>query len=85
MFRLVSSMFLHAGFMHIFFNMYSLYIVGPKVEDFFGKWKYTLIYLLSGISGGLLSIAMNDNVVTVGASGAIFGLFGALLYFGYVD
>ena len=63
--------------------MYSLYIIGPKVEDFFGKWKFLFIYLISGISGGLLSVAMNLNVVSVGASGAIFGLFGALLYFGY--
>ena len=82
-FRLVSSMFLHAGFIHIFFNMYSLYVIGPKIEDFYGKWKYILIYLFSGISGGLLSIAMNGNVVTVGASGAIFGLFGSLIYLGY--
>lgn len=82
-FRLISYMFLHAGIMHIFLNMYSLYIVGPRVEDFFGKWKYLLIYLLSGISGGLLSIGLNPNVLSVGASGAIFGLFGALLYFGY--
>ena len=82
-FRLISYMFLHAGIIHIFFNMYSLYIVGPRVEDFFGKWKFLLIYMISGISGGLLSIAMNGDVVSVGASGAIFGLFGALLYFGY--
>ena len=82
-YRLISYMFLHAGIMHIFFNMYSLYIVGPRVEDFFGKWKFLLIYVLSGISGGLLSVSMNGDVVSVGASGAIFGLFGALLYFGY--
>ena len=82
-FRLISYMFLHAGILHIFFNMYSLYIIGPRVEDFFGKWKFLTIYLVSGISGGLLSIAMNGDVVSVGASGAIFGLFGALLYFGY--
>ena len=82
-FRLISYLFLHAGIFHIFFNMYSLYIIGPRVEDFFGKWKFLLIYLISGISGGLLSIAMNGDVVSVGASGAIFGLFGALLYFGY--
>jgi len=81
--RLISSMFLHAGIIHILFNMYSLYIVGPRLEDFYGKWKYLVIYLLSGISGGLLSVGFNDNVLTVGASGAIFGLFGALLYFGY--
>ena len=82
-FRLISYMFLHAGIFHIFFNMYSLYIVGPRVEDFYGKWKFLLIYIISGISGGLLSVAMNGDVVSVGASGAIFGLFGALLYFGY--
>lgn len=84
LYRLVTHMFLHAGIIHIFFNMYSLYYIGPKVEDFFGKWKYLLIYMISGISGGLLSISMNNgNVASVGASGAIFGLFGALLYFGY--
>ena len=82
-YRLFSYMFLHAGFIHILLNMYSLYIVGPQVENFFGKWKYILIYLFSGISGGLLSIAFNGNTISVGASGAIFGLFGALIYFGY--
>lgn len=82
-YRLVSYMFLHAGIIHIFFNMYSLYIVGPQVENFFGKWKFLIIYIISGITGGLLSIALNGEVVSVGASGAIFGLFGALLYFGY--
>ena len=82
-YRLITYMFLHGGFMHIFFNMYSLYIVGPRIEDFFGKWKFLLIYFLSGISGGLLSIAMNVEIISVGASGAIFGLFGSLLYFGY--
>ena len=82
-YRLITYMFLHAGIIHIFFNMYSLYVIGPRVEDFFGKWKFLLIYILSGISGGLLSIAMNGDVLSVGASGAIFGLFGALLYFGY--
>ena len=82
-FRLITYMFLHAGFIHIFLNMYSLYIVGTKVEDFFGKWKYIIIYLFSGICGGLLSIGLNQNVISVGASGAIFGLFGALIYFGY--
>ena len=82
-YRLVTYMFLHGGIFHMFFNMYSLYIVGPKIEDFFGKWKYFFIYMVSGITGGLLSIALNGEVISVGASGAIFGLFGALLYFGY--
>lgn len=83
LYRLVTYMFLHAGIVHIGLNMYSLYIVGPRVEDFFGKWKYALIYFISGICGGLLSIGVTPDVVSVGASGAIFGLFGALIYFGY--
>ena len=82
-YRLVSCMFLHAGILHLVLNMYSLYVVGPRVEDFFGKWKYLLIYFISGISGSLLSVGLNGNVIAVGASGAIFGLFGALVYFGY--
>ncbi|MDY3798490.1 MAG: rhomboid family intramembrane serine protease [Bacilli bacterium] len=82
-YRLLTSMFLHSGLFHLFFNMYALYIIGPQVESFFGKTKYLIIYLLSGISGSLLSVAFNVNTVSVGASGAIFGLFGALLYFGY--
>lgn len=82
-YRLVLCMFLHAGLIHIGLNMYSLFIVGPRVEDFFGKWKYLLIYFISGISASLLSIGLSGNVISVGASGAIFGLFGALVYFGY--
>lgn len=82
-YRLISSMFLHMGLAHIFFNMYSLYYVGIKIEDFFGKWKYLLIFLLSGVCGNLLSIGFHPESYSVGASGAIFGLFGALIYFGY--
>ena len=81
--RIVTCIFLHAGLIHLGLNMYSLFIVGPRVEDFFGKWKYLLIYFISGISGSLLSIGLNGDVSSVGASGAIFGLFGALAYFGY--
>lgn len=80
-YRLITYMFLHGGIIHIFLNMYSLYVVGPRVEDFFGKWKFALIYLISGIGSGLLSIGLGDYT-SVGASGAIFGLFGALIYFG---
>ena len=82
-YRLVACMFLHAGILHIGLNMYSLFIVGPRLEDFFGKWKYLLIYFISGVSASLLSIGLNGDVISVGASGAIFGLFGALVYFGY--
>ena len=84
LYRLGTSVFLHAGLIHLLCNMYSLYIIGPQLESFFGKVKYSIIFIGSGIIGNLLSMAfLQDNVVSVGASGAIFGLLGALLYFGY--
>ena len=84
LYRLVTSEFLHAGLIHLLCNMYSLYVLGPQLESFFGKVKYTIIYIGSGVVGGLLSMTfLQDTVVSIGASGAIFGLLGALLYFGY--
>ena len=80
-YRLVSAMFLHIGIFHIMFNMYALYVIGPQAEGFFGKWKYLVIYFVSGICGSIMSMSFNVNTISVGASGAIFGLFGALLYF----
>lgn len=82
-YRLFTSMFLHANIFHIMFNMYALYLLGSQAEGFFGKGKFLIIYILSGISGSLLSILLNQGAVSVGASGAIFGILGALLYFGY--
>ena len=83
-YRLFTCIFLHAGFAHILCNMYSLYVIGPQVESFFGKLKYLFIFTFSGISGSILSLAFaSDNLVSVGASGAIFGLLGAICYFGY--
>lgn len=82
-YRLFTSMFLHIGILHLLCNMYSLYIIGKGVENVFGKVKYLIIYLLSGIAGSILSLAFNHNTICAGASGAIFGLLGALLYFGY--
>ncbi|MDE6284714.1 MAG: rhomboid family intramembrane serine protease, partial [Bacilli bacterium] len=81
--RLLTSAFLHIGIIHLLVNMYSLYIIGSQVETFMGKWKYLAIYLISAISGNLLSVACNTDVLSAGASGAIFGLMGSLLYFGY--
>lgn len=84
LYRLISSMFLHAGIVHLAFNLYALYILGPQLESFFGKAKFLAIYLISGIIGGLVSmIFQGTGVVSVGASGAIFGLIGAFIYFGY--
>ena len=82
-FRLITCAFLHIGVVHLIFNMYALYIIGPQVESFFGKIKYLGIYLISAVSASILSLAFNTNTISAGASGAIFGLLGALLYFGY--
>ena len=81
--RLVSYMFLHASLIHLLVNMYSLNIIGTQIENYLGKTKYLIVYIVSGICGGLFSVCINSNIVSVGASGAIFGLMGALLYFGY--
>lgn len=81
-YRLLTSGFLHIGIFHLLCNMYCLYIVGGEVESFYGKWKFLLIYLGSAILGNLLSMATTTGI-SAGASGAIFGLFGALIYFGY--
>ena len=81
--RLVTPIFLHAGLLHIAVNMYSLYALGPAVERFFGRTRFLVVYLLSGISGVLLSLVLSPNP-SVGASGAIFGLLGALAAFLYL-
>lgn len=81
--RVITYMFLHASLLHLIVNMYSLYALGASVENFLGRWKFIVVYLVSGICGGLLSAATGSNSISVGASGAIFGLAGALLYFGY--
>ena len=83
-FRVLTSIFLHIGVLHLLMNMYSLYILGKQVESFYGHIKTFIIFILSGICGNLLSIIlMNSNTISAGASGAIFGLMGALLYFAY--
>lgn len=81
-YRLITGGFLHVDVMHFIFNMYALYVVGSQIEGFMGKFKYTIIYLFSLLSGSLLSVALN-TYASIGASGAIFGLLGSLLYFGY--
>lgn len=81
-YRLLTGIFFHAGIMHLIFNMYSLYVIGSQLESFLGKIKYLIVYILSGLAGSVLSIFFSTNY-SVGASGAIFGLLGSLLYFGY--
>lgn len=77
--RLLTSIFLHGGIMHIFANMYGLLFVGIFLEPLLGKTKYILIYLITGILASVASIWWHDATVSVGASGAIFGLYGFFL------
>lgn len=82
-YRLLTGAFLHANIFHLLFNCYALFIIGSQVESFMGKVKYLIIYLFSALTGSLLSITLNKAGLSVGASEAIFGLMGSLLYFGY--
>lgn len=79
--RFLTPIFLHGGFLHVAVNAYSLYAVGPDVEKMFGRVKFIIIYLVAGILGNVASFVFCPSV-SVGASGAIFGLLGALLYLG---
>ncbi len=81
-YRLITGTFIHDGLEHILFNMYALYVFGSQMEGFIGKTKFLIVYLFSALTGSLFSIIFN-TVPSVGASGAIFGLMGSLLYFGY--
>ena len=78
---LLSSMFMHGGWMHIIGNMWSLWIFGDNVEDRMGRGSFLLFYLLSGLAAGAVHIVTNpgSTVPTVGASGAIAGVMGAYL------
>lgn len=86
-YRLVTYSFFHSptDIFHLLFNMITLFWIGPIVEKYFGKFKYVFIYFLSAISGALLTIGLNTNLrfATVGASSAIFGLLGAIIFFAY--
>lgn len=77
--RLISSMFLHGGIVHLLLNCFGLIIASIFVEPVIGKWRFLTVYMLSGICGSLASIWWYENTISVGASGAIFGLFGAIL------
>ena len=77
--RLLTYMFLHGGIMHIAFNMWCLWDLGALCESLYGRWTFAAIYLITGVSAGLASVAWNPGVLSVGASGAIFGLAGALI------
>ena len=75
--RLVTAGFLHAGFVHLFFNMFALYILGSMLEPAIGRLRFGLIYFVSLLAGSFGALVLQQHGYTVGASGAIFGLMGA--------
>jgi rhomboid protease GluP len=81
--RLITPVFLHIGFLHLLMNSFALYYLGPLVERIFGNLRFIMIYLFAGFAGALASFAFSPSL-SAGASGAIFGCFGALLYFGVI-
>ncbi len=77
--RMLTSNYVHGGIIHIFFNMWCLLNLGALAERVFDRWTYVLIYTASGLAGSLASLWWHPMVVGVGASGAIFGMAGALI------
>ena len=77
--RLVTSGFLHAGLLHLLFNMYALYILGTMLEPAVGRLRFVLIYAVSLLAGSLGVLLIAPDEPTVGASGAVFGLMGAAI------
>lgn len=80
-YRLVSSMFLHQEVAHIAFNMLSLWWIGGPLETLLGRARYTALYLVAGLGGSALVVLLAPETLTLGASGAIYGLFGATAVF----
>lgn len=81
--RLITSAFLHGSFLHIAFNMYVLFALGPTLERILGHSRFIVLYLLAALGGSVASYVFSDvRTVSVGASGAIFGLMGALVVAG---
>jgi membrane associated rhomboid family serine protease len=85
--RIFTAMFLHFSLLHIGLNMLSLFFIGTAIEVFFGKWRYLVIYLGAGILGGIFTYFLDpsSSVANAGASGAIFGVFGALGVFYFMN
>ena len=81
-YRLITAAFLHGGIIHILFNIGALNIIGREVESVFGGKRFLIIYFVSAIGGNIFSYLFKPNSVSIGASGAIFGLLGAMLVFG---
>jgi len=77
--RAITSMFLHAGFTHVLLNMWALLLFGPVLERRYGSVSFASLYLASGLGGSAVYYLLGRSEPAVGASGAIFGLFGALI------
>lgn len=77
--RLFTSIFLHIGILHLFMNMYALLYIGMLLEPYLGTGRFLFAYLITGISGSIASIYWNDLIISAGASGAIFGMYGVFL------
>jgi membrane associated rhomboid family serine protease len=83
LYRLLTSAFMHYGIAHLLFNMYALYVLGPPLESWLGRLRFTALYLLSALGGSVLVYLLAPlNAATAGASGAVFGLFGAAFVVG---
>ena len=76
-YRIITSGFMHYGFLHLLFNMYALYILGGMLEPAIGSLRFTLIYFVSLIAGSVGALILSPDSLTAGASGAVFGLMGA--------
>ena len=79
-YRLITSIFIHIGVAHLFFNAYALYIFGTQIERLLGSFKYVLFFLLTGIGGNIITYIFAFDSISAGASGSLFGIFGAFLY-----
>lgn len=76
--RIISSIFIHGGFIHVLFNMFSLFLFGPELEKIAGKARFLTIFILAGIFGNVATfVTQEPSYASVGASGAVFGIFGA--------
>jgi membrane associated rhomboid family serine protease len=78
-YRLVTAMFLHASIIHIGFNMYALWVIGTPVEQYLGRARYIGLYFVSGLAGSAGALLLTPNTPTLGASGAVFGILGAMM------
>lgn len=87
-YRIISSMFIHIGAMHLLYNIFGLYVFGTRIEKYIKRWEFIILYVVSGIVGSMLGVGVDllseRMTVSAGASGAIYGLIGAILVYSKV-